>query len=48
MIDTNGAGDAFACGFVDGWLESKDAEVALASGARQAGRAVAAPGLAPE
>ena len=47
IIDTNGAGDAFACGFVEGWLESNDVAVALAAGARQAGRAVAAPGLAP-
>ena len=48
VVDTNGAGDAFACGFVTGWLESNDADVALAAGARQAGRAIAAPGLAPQ
>ncbi len=48
VVDTNGAGDAFASGFVDGWVASKDAEVSLAAGARQAGRAVGAPGLAPK
>jgi sugar/nucleoside kinase (ribokinase family) len=47
IVDTNGAGDAFACGFVDGWLASGNVETALAGGAGQAGRAVCATGLAP-
>ena len=47
IIDTNGAGDAFACGFADGWLASRDPEQALAQAATQAGLAIAAPGLAP-
>ena len=47
VIDTNGAGDAFACGFVNGWLDAGDPAQALEQGARQAGRAISAPGLAP-
>ncbi len=47
VIDTNGAGDAFACGFVDGWLESGDPVRALDRAAAQAGRAIRSTGLAP-
>ena len=47
VVDTNGAGDAFSCGFVDGWLESHDPVRALERGAEQAGRALQLPGLAP-
>lgn len=47
VVDTNGAGDAFACGFVDGWLGSRDPQRALDRAATHAGRAVASPGLAP-
>ncbi len=47
VIDTNGAGDAFACGFVDGWLGSGDPGRALDAAAAQAGKAIASPGLAP-
>jgi sugar/nucleoside kinase (ribokinase family) len=46
-VDTNGAGDAFACGFADGWLDASDPARALEQGATQAGLAIAAPGLAP-
>lgn len=48
VVDTNGAGDAFACGFVDGWLDSNDVDAALVAGTCQAGRAISAPGLAPK
>jgi sugar/nucleoside kinase (ribokinase family) len=47
VVDTNGAGDAFACGFVDGWLGSGDPRRAFDAAAAQAGRAIASPGLAP-
>ena len=47
VVDTNGAGDAFSCGYVDGWLESHDPVRALERGAEQAGRAIRSPGLAP-
>jgi sugar/nucleoside kinase (ribokinase family) len=47
VVDTNGAGDAFACGFVDGWLTASNPARALERASRQAGRAIAAPGLAP-
>ncbi len=47
VVDTNGAGDAFASGFVHGWLDAGEPAHALAQGATQAGRAIAAPGLAP-
>ena len=48
IVDTNGAGDAFACGFVTGWLDAGDPAEALRHGATHAGRAISAPGLASE
>lgn len=47
VIDTNGAGDAFFAGFAVSWVRGGGLEPSLHAGARQAGRAVASPDLAP-
>ena len=46
-IDTTGAGDAFAAGFLASWTSGADPEACLRSGARLARRAVAAVGGRP-
>ncbi len=45
VIDTTGAGDAFAAGFLSAW--PGEPEHALAAGARLAAQAVALPGGRP-
>jgi len=40
VIDSTGAGDAFAAGFLASWLLHPEPETALASGNRLAARAI--------
>ena len=47
VVDTTGAGDAFAAGFLASWRQHADAEQALGLGARTAARAVARAGGRP-
>lgn len=47
VVDTTGAGDAFAAGFLATWLLHPEPETALAAGNRLAARAVATVGARP-
>jgi len=47
VVDTTGAGDAFAAGFLASWLLHPEPETALATGNRLAARVVAAVGARP-
>lgn len=47
VLDTTGAGDAFAAGFLSIWLENQDLSAALAKGIEIAGRCVATIGARP-
>ena len=47
LVDTTGAGDAFAAGFLGAWTAGSDVAAALQRGARLAGRAVAGVGARP-
>lgn len=47
VVDTTGAGDAFAAGFLASWLLHPEPETALAAGNRLAARAVSALGARP-
>lgn len=47
VVDTTGAGDAFAAGFLASWLLHPEPESALAAGNRLAARAVTRPGGRP-
>jgi sugar/nucleoside kinase (ribokinase family) len=47
VVDTTGAGDAFAAGFLTSWLLHPEPETALAAGNRLAARAVASVGARP-
>jgi sugar/nucleoside kinase (ribokinase family) len=46
-LDTTGAGDAFAAGFLVAWLDAASLETALTAGAALAARAVRTPGGRP-
>jgi sugar/nucleoside kinase (ribokinase family) len=47
VVDTTGAGDAFAAGFLASWLLHPEPESALAAGNRLAGTVVSQPGARP-
>src|SRR5919197_2733322 len=47
VVDTTGAGDAFAAGLLSAWRPGGDPEAALAAGCGLAGRAVSKPGARP-
>ena len=47
VLDTTGAGDAFAAGFLSTWLENQDLSKAISSGIEVAGRCVATIGARP-
>ncbi len=47
VVDTTGAGDAFAAGFLSSWLLHPEPETALAAGNRLAARAVSVGGARP-
>lgn len=47
VVDTNGAGDGFLCGFLDATLDGAGVPDALHAGARQAARALSSHHLSP-
>ena len=47
LVDTTGAGDAFAAGFIQGWINSSELLVALESAATLASKCVAIVGARP-
>ena len=47
VVDTTGAGDSFAAGFIPKWLETSDLEQALSAGAALAAKCVATVGARP-
>ena len=47
VLDTTGAGDSFAAGFLSSWLVKEDLSEALAKGIEVAGKCVATIGARP-
>ena len=47
VVDTTGAGDSFAAGFIPKWLETSDLEQALSAGTSLAAKCVATVGARP-
>lgn len=47
VVDTTGAGDAFAAGFLSVWTSARDATSALTAGARAAAQAISVLGARP-
>ena len=47
VVDTTGAGDSFAAGFIPMWLETRDLEKALSAGTSLAAKCVATVGARP-
>lgn len=47
VVDTTGAGDSFAAGFIPQWLETHDLEAALSAGTSLAAKCVATVGARP-
>ncbi len=47
VVDTTGAGDSFAAGFIPKWLETNDLEQALSAGTALAAKCVATVGARP-
>lgn len=47
VVDTTGAGDSFAAGFIPKWLETSDLQQALAAGTALAAKCVASVGARP-
>ena len=48
MIDTTGAGDSYAGGFIASWLENRDLLHCMKSGSLVAGECVAIVGARPQ
>jgi sugar/nucleoside kinase (ribokinase family) len=47
VLDTTGAGDSFAAGFMSAWFEDRNLEEALTSGVAQASRCISQVGARP-